>query len=65
MNKELDVHFSLGLEPGEVETAIAVLASGRISTAPMITQTVSLDDLPRAFHALRQPTNQTKVMLEF
>jgi (R,R)-butanediol dehydrogenase / meso-butanediol dehydrogenase / diacetyl reductase len=65
MNKELDVHFSLGLEPGEVETAIAVLASGRISTAPMITHTVSLDDLPRAFHALRQPTNQTKVMLEF
>jgi len=65
MNKELDVHFSLGLEPGEVETAIAVLASGRISTAPMITHTVSLDDLPRAFHALRQPTTQTKVMLEF
>jgi len=65
MNKELDVHFSLGLEPGEVETAIAVLASGRISTAPMITHTVSLDDLPRAFSALRQPTNQTKVMLEF
>ncbi len=65
MNKELDVHFSLGLEPGEVETAIALLASGRISTAPMITHTVSLDDLPRAFHALRQPTNQTKVMLEF
>jgi (R,R)-butanediol dehydrogenase / meso-butanediol dehydrogenase / diacetyl reductase len=65
MNKELDVHFSLGLEPGEVETAIAVLASGRISTTPMITHTVGLDDLPRAFHALRQPTNQIKVMLEF
>ena len=65
MNKELDVHFSLGLEPGEVETAIAVLASGRISTAPMITHTVGLDDLPRAFAALRQPTNQTKVLLEF
>ena len=33
MSKELDVNFSLGLEPGEVETAIAVLASGRISTS--------------------------------
>ncbi|MGH7249188.1 MAG: zinc-dependent alcohol dehydrogenase, partial [Pseudomonadota bacterium] len=65
MPKELDVHFSLGLEPGEVETAIAVLASGRISTEPMITHTVTMDDLPRAFAALSRPTNQTKVMLEF
>lgn len=65
MNKELDVHFSLGLDPGEVETAIAMLAAGRISTDPMITHTVGLEDLPRAFAALRQPTNQTKVMLEF
>ncbi len=65
MNKELDIHFSLGLEPGEIETAIAVLASGRISTEPLITHTVGLDDLPRAFAALRHPTNQTKVMVEF
>jgi len=65
MTKELDLHFSLGLEPGEVETAIAVLGSGRISTDPMITHTVGLDGLPAAFAALRQPTNQTKVMLEF
>jgi (R,R)-butanediol dehydrogenase/meso-butanediol dehydrogenase/diacetyl reductase len=64
MSKELDVSFSLGLEPGEVETAIAVLASGRISTDPLITHTVSLDDLPRAFAALTRPSNQTKVMLE-
>lgn len=65
MGKELDISFSLGLEPGEVETAIAVLASGRISTDPLITHTVGLDDLPRAFAALTQPANQTKVMLEF
>jgi len=64
MSKELDLHFSLGIEPGEVETAIAVLASGRISTEQMITHTVGLEELPRAFNALRQPTKQTKVMLE-
>ena len=65
MSKELDIHFSLGLDPGEVETAIAVLASGRISTDPMITHTVGLKDLPRAFAALTRPTNQTKVMIGF
>jgi threonine dehydrogenase-like Zn-dependent dehydrogenase len=65
MAKELDVLFSLGLEPGETETAIAALASGRISTEPMISHVVSLEELPRAFAALKQPVNQTKVMLEF
>ena len=65
MNKELDVHFSLGIEPGEIETAIAVLASGRISTEQMITHTVGLGDLPRAFAALSQPHQQCKVMIEF
>jgi (R,R)-butanediol dehydrogenase/meso-butanediol dehydrogenase/diacetyl reductase len=64
MSKELDVNFSLGLEPGEVETTIAVLASGRISTEPMITHTVGIDELPRAFAALTKPSNQIKVMLE-
>ena len=65
MSKELEVNFSLGLEPGEVETAIAVLAAGRITTDPLITHTVGLADLPRAFAALQHPTRQTKVMLEF
>jgi 2-desacetyl-2-hydroxyethyl bacteriochlorophyllide A dehydrogenase len=64
MNKELDIRFSLGLEPGEVETAIAMLAAGRITTAPMITHLVGLEELPRAFAALSRPSDQTKVMLE-
>jgi 2-desacetyl-2-hydroxyethyl bacteriochlorophyllide A dehydrogenase len=65
MNKELDIRFSLGLEPGEIETAIAMLAAGRISTAPMITHLVRLEELPRAFAALARPSDQTKVMVEF
>ena len=65
MNKELDLRFSLGLEPGEIETAIAMLAAGRVNTAPMITDTVSLGELPAAFAALSRPSLQTKVMLEF
>jgi (R,R)-butanediol dehydrogenase/meso-butanediol dehydrogenase/diacetyl reductase len=65
MAKELDVNFSLGIEPGEVETAISALASGRISTEPLITHVVGLEDLPRAFAALPEATNQVKVMIEF
>jgi (R,R)-butanediol dehydrogenase/meso-butanediol dehydrogenase/diacetyl reductase len=65
MNKELDVRFSLGLEPGEIETTIAMLAAGRIATDPMITHVISLEELPDAFAALASPGLQTKVMVEF
>lgn len=65
MNKELDVRFSLGLEPGEIETTIAMLAAGRIDTSPMITDVISLSDLPAAFAELSNPGRRTKVMLEF
>ncbi len=65
MRKELDLRFSLGMERAEVEMALAALAAGRIVTAPMITHTMPLDALPRAFSSLQLPTNQCKVMLEF
>jgi threonine dehydrogenase-like Zn-dependent dehydrogenase len=65
MNKELDLRFSLGLEPGEIETTIAMLAAGRIGTEPMITDVIALAELPKAFAALANPGRQTKVMIEF
>jgi len=65
MNRELDIYFSLGIEPGEVETAMAALAAGRFTTATMITHTVSLADLPRAFTAMADSKIHGKLMLEF
>ncbi|HLK86468.1 MAG TPA: alcohol dehydrogenase catalytic domain-containing protein [Candidatus Binataceae bacterium] len=65
MRKELDLRFSLGMERAEIEMALAALAAGRIATAPMITHTMPLDALPRAFASLQLPTNQCKVMVEF
>jgi (R,R)-butanediol dehydrogenase/meso-butanediol dehydrogenase/diacetyl reductase len=64
INKELDVRFSLGLERGEIETAIAMLAAGRVDTAPMITNIVEISELPKAFAGLAHPGSETKVMLE-
>jgi (R,R)-butanediol dehydrogenase/meso-butanediol dehydrogenase/diacetyl reductase len=65
MSRELDVLFSLGLEPGEVETTIAALAAGRLTTEAMITRTVGLEELPRAFAALGESGLAGKLMLEF
>ncbi|HLI81153.1 MAG TPA: alcohol dehydrogenase catalytic domain-containing protein [Candidatus Binataceae bacterium] len=65
LNRELDIRFSLGLEPGEIETAIDMLAVGRVSTEAMITHVIGIDELPNAFAALSRPSDQTKVMVEF
>ena len=65
MNRELDIYFSLGIEPGEVETAMAALAAGRFTTDTMITHTVGLAELPRAFTALAESSIHGKLMLEF
>jgi (R,R)-butanediol dehydrogenase/meso-butanediol dehydrogenase/diacetyl reductase len=65
MSRELDIYFSLGLEPGEVETVIAAVAAGRISTDSLITRAVSLDELPKAFTALEESWIPGKLMLEF
>lgn len=64
LRREVDVRFSSGAEPREFQTAMALMASGRVSTEPMITHTVGIDDLPRAFAALSHPNDQCKVMLE-
>jgi len=63
MGKELDVRFSLGIDASEVETAIALLAGGRISTEPMITHLVGLAEFPRAFASLPRAIDQIKVLL--
>jgi (R,R)-butanediol dehydrogenase/meso-butanediol dehydrogenase/diacetyl reductase len=65
LQREVDIRFSSGAEPREFETTMALMAAGRISTAPMITHTVVIDDLPRAFAELSHPNAQCKVMLEF
>lgn len=65
LRREVDLIFSNGSDVREFETAMALLASGRISTEPMITHVVGIEEFPRAFSALSHPTDQCKVMLEF
>ncbi len=62
--KELNLQFVLGYRPADFDYVIAMIASGRVDVAQMITDVVDLDGLPPAFEALRKPTHQCKVMLE-
>ena len=41
-----------------------MISKDRVDVQHMITDVVSLDQLPQAFDALRKPVHQCKVMLE-
>jgi 2-desacetyl-2-hydroxyethyl bacteriochlorophyllide A dehydrogenase len=60
--KELNIQFAIAYTKDDFETCIAMLGEGRIDVSPMITDIVSLDDLPEAFEALRTPSSQCKVL---
>ena len=60
--KELALQFAIAYTRDDFETVIAMLAQGRIDASPMVTGTVSLDEMPAAFEVLRNPTDQCKVL---
>lgn len=63
INKQLTMKFVLGYTPAEYEEALGALTSGAIDTRPLITRTVTLDELPAAFAALASPED-CKVVLK-
>jgi threonine dehydrogenase-like Zn-dependent dehydrogenase len=63
--KELQIQFAIAYTRNDFETCVAMLAERRIDVSPMITDIVSLDELPEAFEALRTPSHQCKVLTRF
>jgi 2-desacetyl-2-hydroxyethyl bacteriochlorophyllide A dehydrogenase len=63
--KEISFHFVLGYTRQEFQLAIEMLGNGRIRGGPMVTDSIGLSELPEVFEALRRPTSQCKVILEF
>ncbi len=62
--KELRLQFSMMYDRHEFEATVAALEQHLVDPAPMISQVVSLDDLPTAFGALHGPNEQCKVMID-
>lgn len=63
INKHLTLQFVLGYTPQEYAEALGALAAGTVDTRPLVTRTVSLDELPAAFAALSDPSD-CKVVLQ-
>jgi len=61
--KETNIQYVLGYGRPDWRLVLDLLDSGRVDPKPMITDIVTLDQLPNAFEALRKPTSQIKVMV--
>ncbi|MFN0147914.1 MAG: zinc-binding dehydrogenase [Dehalococcoidia bacterium] len=55
INKQLTMQFVLGYTAPEYAEALQAFADGKIDTAPLVTRTVTIDELPATFAALADP----------
>ncbi|WP_069165487.1 zinc-binding dehydrogenase [Nocardia altamirensis] len=64
INKEIDLRFVLGYDPGEFRDTLHMLANGKVDPAPLITATVGLDGIDNAFTTLATPTHHAKILID-
>ena len=62
--KELRIQWAVGYDKEDFEFAIEMMVASRINAEPMVTDVVKLEQVPDIFEALRQPTNQCKVIID-
>ncbi len=62
--KELTLQWAVAYDKEDFEFAIDMMIAGRIDASAMITNVISLDELPDAFEKLRSPTDQCKVVID-
>ena len=56
INKEIDLRFVLAYTPLEYRDTLHMLAEGKVDASPLVTGTVGLDGVERAFEALGAAT---------
>jgi (R,R)-butanediol dehydrogenase / meso-butanediol dehydrogenase / diacetyl reductase len=64
LTKELAINFSCAYEVTDFEAVIDTLAHEGIDPEPLITDMITLDELPASFEALRRPQGQCKVLVQ-
>ncbi len=63
LGKEVSILYSQAYNERDFEAVISALASSKIDARPMHTATISLDELPTTFEALRSDPTQCKVLI--
>jgi len=63
INKEIDLRFVVGYGPLEFRNTLHKLADGKIDATPLVTGTVGLDGVAKAFSALADPEQHAKIII--
>ncbi|MGH7820366.1 MAG: zinc-binding dehydrogenase, partial [Candidatus Binatia bacterium] len=64
INKELNIQFVLGYTPEEFAATLYHIAEGRIPTEPLITGSVGVEGVAKAFEDLASPERHAKILVE-
>jgi threonine dehydrogenase-like Zn-dependent dehydrogenase len=64
INKEIDLRFVLGYDPGEFVQTLHMIASGKVDPTPLHTGTVGLAGVAGAFTALADPEKHAKILVD-
>jgi len=62
--KEISIEFSLAYELSDFAAVIDALSCNKIAAQPLITDRITLDQLPDRFEALRKPSKTCKLLIE-
>ena len=62
--KELRIQWAVGYDKEDFQFAIDMMVAGRVDATAMITDVISLEQVPEAFEALRSPSDQCKVLID-
>ncbi|WP_063044828.1 zinc-binding dehydrogenase [Nocardia pseudovaccinii] len=64
INKEIELRFAFGYDPGEFRDTLHMIADGKVDPARLITGTVGLDGIENAFTALADPEQHAKILID-
>ncbi|HJR90117.1 MAG TPA: zinc-binding dehydrogenase [Aeromicrobium sp.] len=64
INKEIDLRFVLGYDPGEFAQTLDMIVSGKVDPSPLHTGTVGLAGVAGAFEALGNPELHAKILVD-
>jgi threonine dehydrogenase-like Zn-dependent dehydrogenase len=64
INKEIDLRFVVGYTPLEFRDTLHMLAEGKVDGTPIVTGTVGLPGVERAFDALADPGTHAKILID-
>ena len=63
LNKEIEIQFVIGYTPLEFRDTLYMIAEGKIDCSPLLTGVVGLEGVEHAFHALGDPEQHAKILI--